>query len=132
MLSREDNEMLTRVGPGTAMGNLMRRFWMPVLLSNEIAAPDCTPVRIRLLGEPLIAFRDTDGRVGLVDEHCPHRQSSLFFGRNEDCGIRCIYHGWKFDVDGNCVDMPSEPADSNFASKVKLTAYPTRELGGVV
>jgi phenylpropionate dioxygenase-like ring-hydroxylating dioxygenase large terminal subunit len=132
MLSREDNELLTRVGPGTGMGELMRRFWMPVLLSAEIAEPDCTPVRIRLLGEPLIAFRDTDGRVGLVDENCPHRLSSLYFGRNEECGIRCVYHGWKFDVDGNCVDMPSEPADSNYKEKVKLKAYPVREAGGVV
>jgi len=132
MLSREDNDMLTQVGPDTPMGNLMRRFWMPVLLSQEIAEPDCTPVRIRLLGEPLIAFRDTDGRVGVVDEHCPHRLSSLFFGRNEECGIRCIYHGWKFDVDGNCVDMPSEPPESNYKEKIKLKAYPARELGGVV
>jgi phthalate 4,5-dioxygenase len=132
MLSREDNDMLTQVGPGTAMGDLMRRFWMPVLLSHEIAEPDCTPVRIRLLGEPLLAFRDTDGSVGVVDEHCPHRLSSLFFGRNEECGIRCAYHGWKFDVDGNCVDMPSESADSNYKEKVRLKAYPARELGGVV
>lgn len=132
MLSREDNELLTRVGPGSGMGELMRRFWMPVLLSAEIAGPDCTPVRVRLLGEPLIAFRDTDGRVGVVDERCPHRRSSLYFGRNEECGIRCVYHGWKFDVDGNCVDMPSEPADSNYRAKVKLKAYPAREAGGVV
>lgn len=132
MLSREDNELLTQVGPGSGMGELMRRFWMPVLLSAEIAEPDCTPVRVRLLGEPLIAFRDTDGRVGVVDEHCPHRRSSLYFGRNEECGIRCVYHGWKFDVDGNCVDMPSEPADSNYREKVKLKAYPAREAGGVV
>ena len=100
MLSREDNELLTRVGPGTGMGEWMRRFWMPVMLSAEIGEPDCTPVRVSLLGERLIAFRDTDGRVGVVDEHCPHRLSSLYFGRNEECGIRCIYHGWKFDVDG--------------------------------
>ncbi|MCB9930691.1 MAG: Rieske 2Fe-2S domain-containing protein [Alphaproteobacteria bacterium] len=132
MLSREDNDLLTQVGPDTPMGTLMRRFWMPVLLAREIAEPDCTPVRVRLLGEPLIAFRDTEGRVGVVDEHCPHRLSSLFFGRNEDCGIRCLYHGWKFDVDGNCVDMPSEPPDSNFRTKVRLKAYPVRELGGVV
>ena len=132
MLSREDNELLTRVGPGTGMGELMRRFWMPVMLSAEIGEPDCTPVRVSLLGERLIAFRDTDGRVGVVDEHCPHRLSSLYFGRNEECGIRCIYHGWKFDVDGNCIDMPSEPADSNYKTKVKLKAYPVREAGGVV
>ncbi len=132
MLSQEDNELLTRVGPGTPMGTLMRRFWMPVLLSKEIAEPDCPPVRVRLLGEPLIAFRDTNGRVGVVDEHCPHRRSSLFFGRNEECGIRCIYHGWKFDVNGNCLDMPSEPADSNYKTKVRLTAYPTHEAAGVI
>lgn len=132
MLSREDNELLTQVGPGTGMGELMRRFWMPVLLSQEIAEPDCTPVRIRLLGEPLLAFRDTNGRVGVVDEHCPHRLSSLFYGRNEECGLRCVYHGWKFDVDGNCMDMPSEPADSNYKEKVKLKAYPVREAGGVI
>lgn len=132
MLSREDNELLTRVGPGTPMGTFMRRFWMPVLLSSEIAEPDGAPVRVRLLGEPLIAFRDTQGRVGVVDEHCPHRRASLFFGRNEECGLRCIYHGWKFDVEGNCVDMPSEPPDSTYRTKVKLTAYPAREAGGVV
>lgn len=132
MLSREDNDLLTRVGPDTGMGKLMRRFWMPVMLSAEIADPDCTPVRVHLLGEPLIAFRDTLGRVGVVDEHCPHRLSSLFFGRNEQCGIRCIYHGWKFDVAGNCVDMPSEPADSTYKEKVKLKAYPVREAGGVI
>lgn len=132
MLSREENDILTRVGPGTPMGNLMRRFWIPALKLSEISEPDGQPVRVRLLGEDLIAFRDSDGRAGLVDEACPHRRASLYFGRNEDCGIRCIYHGWKFDVDGNCTDLPSEPPESNFADKIKLTAYPTAERGGLL
>jgi len=132
MLSREDNELLTRTGPGTPMGVLMRRYWIPALLSKQLAEPDGVPVRVRLLGERLVAFRDTEGRIGLLDEACPHRTASLFFGRNEACGIRCVYHGWKFDADGNCVDMPSEPADSNFRDKIKLKTYPVREKGGIV
>ena len=132
MLSREENDYLTQTGPGTPMGAFMRRFWMPFMLSEEIAEPDCDPVRVRLLGEDLLAFRDSNGRVALVDQFCPHRRVSLFFGRNEECGIRCVYHGWKFDADGNCVDMPSEPADSNFKDKVKLKSYPVREKAGVV
>jgi nitrite reductase/ring-hydroxylating ferredoxin subunit len=102
------------------------------LLSSEIPKPDDPPVRVRLLGENLVAFRDTDGKVGLVAENCPHRGASVYFGRNEECGLRCVYHGWKFDVDGNCVDMPNEPAESNFKTKVKITAYPTHESGGIV
>jgi phthalate 4,5-dioxygenase oxygenase subunit len=98
MLSREDNELLTRTGAGTPMGEYIRRFWIPIALASEIAEPDCDPKRLRLLGEDLVLFRDTQGRVGLLDEHCPHRGASLYFGRNEACGIRCIYHGWKFDV----------------------------------
>ena len=132
MLSREDNERLTRVGPGTPMGELMRRYWVPATLSHQIAAPDSPPVRVKLLGERLVAFRDTQGRVGLLGEQCPHRTASLFFGRNEECGLRCVYHGWKFDVEGNCVDLPSEPRDYNLQSRVKATAYPCVERGGVV
>ena len=132
MLSQEDNELLTRTGPGTPMGEYMRRFWFPALLSAEVAAPDCDPVRLKLLGENLVAFRDTNGRVGIVDEHCPHRRASLYFGRNEDCGIRCVYHGWKFDVDGNCTELPSEPPESNMCAKVRLKSYPVREAGGFV
>jgi len=132
MLTKEDNEILTRVGPGTPMGNLLRRYWLPALLSSEVPAPDSPPIRVRLLGEDLVAFRDTDGNVGLFVQSCPHRGASLFFGRNEECGLRCVYHGWKYDVDGNCVDMPSEPAESNFKSKVRVTAYPTHESGGIV
>src|SRR5215831_2174003 len=132
MLSKEDNELLTRIGPGTLMGNLLRRYWTPACLSSELAGPDSDPMRVRLLGEDLIAFRDTSGQVGLIQNHCPHRGSSLFFGRNEESGLRCVYHGWKFDVAGHCIDMPNEPAESDFRSKVKAVAYPTRERGGVV
>jgi len=132
MLSREDNELLTRVGPGTPMGEYVRRFWIPVALSAELPEPDGDPRRVRLLGQDLVLFRDTKGRVGLIDEHCPHRLASLYFGRNEECGIRCIYHGWKFDVSGACVDMPSEPPTSNFKHKIRATAYPTRERGGLI
>src|SRR5262249_54710999 len=100
MLSREENERVTRVGPGTPMGQTMRRYWLPALLAWELPEPDCPPVRVKLLGEELVAFRDSRGRIGLLDERCPHRQASLFLGRNEDCGLRCVYHGWKFDVEG--------------------------------
>jgi phenylpropionate dioxygenase-like ring-hydroxylating dioxygenase large terminal subunit len=132
MLSREDNDLLTRVGPGTAMGALMRCYWIPALLAEEVPAPDCPPVRVRLLGENLVAFRDSNGRVGLLGENCAHRGTSLFFGRNEDCGLRCIYHGWKYDVEGNVVDTPAEPAGSEFGKKLRHTAYPCKEAGGIV
>ncbi|GAB7389181.1 Rieske 2Fe-2S domain-containing protein [Bacillaceae bacterium] len=132
MLKREDNERLCRVGPGTPMGEVFRRYWIAALLSEELPEPDCPPVRLRLLGEDLVAFRDTNGRVGILDAYCPHRRAHLFWGRNEECGIRCVYHGWKFDVDGNCVDMPNEPAESNFKHKVKITSYPTWEKAGIV
>ncbi len=132
MLSREENERLTRVGPGTPMGELMRRYWIPALFSHQIPKPDCPPVRVKLLCERLVAFRDTDGRIGLIDERCPHRTVSLFFGRNEECGLRCVYHGWKFDVEGNCIDMPSEPSGSGFMHKIKIKSYPCIERGGVV
>lgn len=132
MLSQEDNEILTRVGPGTLMGNLLRRFWVPAFLSLEVPEPDSPPVRVRILGEDLIGFRDTEGKVGLVANACPHRGASLFFGRNEESGLRCVYHGWKFDMTGKCVDMPSEPAESNFKDKVRVLAYPTHEWNGYV
>jgi len=131
VLSKEDNEALTRVGPGTLMGGLMREYWLPFMYSWELEA-DGAPLRVRLLGEDLICFRDTSGRVGLVDDHCAHRGASLFFARNEECGLRCVYHGWKYDVDGNCVDMPNEPAESNFKDKIHHTAYRCGEQGGVV
>jgi len=132
MFSREENEFLTRVAPGTAMGNLMRRYWIPALLSEEISLSDCAPVRVRLLGEDLVAFRDSNGRVGLLDEHCSHRGTSLFFGRNEECGLTCIYHGWKYDVEGNVLETPAEPADSDFKKKIHHTAYPCHETAGIV
>src|SRR5215469_13048884 len=132
MLTLEDNQLLTRVAPGTPMGELMRRFWLPVLLAREIPAADCDPVRVRILGENLIAFRDSTGEPGLVAENCPHRGAALFFGRNEESGLRCVYHGWKFAVDGTCVDMPNEPAESDFRTRVKVTAYPCRDYGGLI
>jgi phthalate 4,5-dioxygenase oxygenase subunit len=132
MLSKANNERLTRTGRGTPMGEAMRRYWIPALASSELAQSDCTPVRVTLLGEKLVAFRDTLGNVGLVAENCPHRGASLFFGRNEERGLRCVYHGWKFDVDGNCVDMPNEPSDSDFRNKVTASAYPCVEMAGVI
>ena len=132
MLNAEDNKLLCRVGPGSAMGNLLREYWIPALLSSELPAPDCPPVRLRLLGENMIAFRVTSGRAGIVANACPHRGASMFFGRNEEEGLRCVYHGWKFDVDGACIDMPSEPAESNFKSKVRIRAYPAIERNGCI
>ena len=132
MLSREDNELLTHVGPGTSMGSLLRCFWQPFALSTELPRHDSDPIRVRLLGEDLVAFRDSNGTVGLIQNNCPHRGASLFFGRNEESGLRCVYHGWKFSADGTCVDMPNEPADSDFKHKVRAIAYPTEERGGVV
>ncbi len=132
MLSQDDNELLCRVGPGTPMGDLMRQFWLPCLKTSELPEPDGEPQRVLLLGEKLIAFRDSAGAVGLVAENCPHRGASLFFGRNEEDGLRCVYHGWKFNTSGGCVDMPNEPPESNFKHKVHLTAYPCVERGGVI
>ena len=132
MLSKEENAIVTRVGPDTPMGDTLRRYWMPALLASEIPGPDCAPARVRLLGEDLVAFRDSAGRIGLLDELCPHRLASLYFGRNEECGLRCVYHGWKFDVSGACVDMMNEPEENDFKHKIHTRAYPTAELGGVV
>jgi nitrite reductase/ring-hydroxylating ferredoxin subunit len=132
MLTSEDNELLCRVGSGTPMGDLIRQYWVPALLTSELPEPDCPPVRVRLLGENLIAFRVTSGKVGLIQNHCPHRGASLFFGRNEEEGLRCVYHGWKFDCTGACVDMPSEPAESTFKAKVRARAYPCVERNDVV
>jgi nitrite reductase/ring-hydroxylating ferredoxin subunit len=132
MLSHEQNERLVRVGRGTPAGELFRRYWQPACLSQEVPIPDGAPIRVRLLGEDLVCFRDTNGRVGLVDAFCPHRRAPLFFGRNEECGLRCVYHGWKFDVGGACGDLPSEPLESRMKSNVKITAYPTAEKAGIV
>jgi phenylpropionate dioxygenase-like ring-hydroxylating dioxygenase large terminal subunit len=132
MLSDEDNIRLTRVSRGTPMGEVMRRYWQPVLLSSELPEPDCAPVRARVLGEDLIAFRDTSGKVGLVEAYCPHRRAPMFYARNEECGLRCVYHGWKFDADGNCVDLPTEPASSKMKDHIKIGAYPTFEKADIV
>jgi len=131
MLNQEENDVMCRVGAGTPMGEVMRRYWLPLLYSWELQ-PDGAPLKVRLLGEDLIAFRETSGQVGLTAEACPHRGASMFFGRNEECGLRCVYHGWKFDVDGVCVDMPSEPAESNFKNKVHIQAYRAAEQGGII
>ncbi|HTN73535.1 MAG TPA: Rieske 2Fe-2S domain-containing protein [Methylomirabilota bacterium] len=132
MLSNEDNALLTQTDPGTPMGDLMRRYWIPALLSEEIPVPDCPPARVRLLGEELVAFRDSEGRIGLLAERCAHRGTSLFYGRNEECGLRCVYHGWKYDVEGNVLETPAEPGSSDFSKKLHHTAYPTHEAGGVI
>jgi len=132
MLTHEENELVTRTGPGTPMGDVMRRYWIPALMSWEVPEPDCPPVQVQLLGERLVAFRDTQGRIGLLEEFCPHRRVSLWLGRNEESGLRCVYHGWKFDVAGTCVDQMNEPAECSFAQKIHIQAYPTVEQGGVI
>ncbi|HEY7990760.1 MAG TPA: Rieske 2Fe-2S domain-containing protein [Stellaceae bacterium] len=131
MTTKQESELLTRVGPGTPMGNLMRHYWLPALKSSELK-PDGDPVRLKLLGEELIAFRDSSGRVGIMDHRCPHRCASLFYGRNEEDGIRCIYHGWKYDVEGNCLDQPNLPPHQQFRDKVRAKAYKAAERNGVV
>jgi len=132
MLTAADNAYLASCGKGTPMGELLRRFWHPALLSSELPEPDGPPRKLRLLGENLLAFRDTKGRVGIVEPHCPHRGANLYYGRNEDCGLRCVYHGWKFDVDGACVDLPTSPPESNYKDTIRLLAYPVREWAGLV
>ena len=132
MLTHQENELLCRVEGDAPMGQLMRRHWTPVLLSEEVAEPDGKPVRVRVLGEDLVAYRDTEGRVGLLDEMCPHRRASLVYGRNEKCGLRCLYHGWKIDVEGKVVEMFSEPTESSLKDKIRHKAYPTREANGFV
>ena len=131
-MKAEQNELLTRTGPGTPMGELFRRYWLPALLASELPGPDCPPVRLKLLGERMVAFRDTEGRLGLIDEFCAHRGVSLWFGRNEESGLRCPYHGWKYDVTGQCVEVPSEPMESGFCKKIKLKSYPLVERGDLL
>ena len=132
MLTQEDNRFLTESGAGTPMGALLRRFWLPVLLSEELPEADGAPVRMTVMGEALLAFRDSRGRIGIIDQHCPHRGANLWLGRNEECGIRCVYHGWKFDISGQCVDMPTSFPDLNAKDKMRIKAYPAREWGGMV
>jgi phthalate 4,5-dioxygenase len=132
VLSHDNNETLVRVGKGTSMGELFRRWWIPALLADELPGPDCSPVRVRILGEDLVAFRDSDSQVGFVDAYCPHRNAPMFFGRNEESGLRCIYHGWKFDISGACVDMPNCVEGADFKDRVRINAYPAWEGGGLV
>jgi len=132
VLTKEQNALLTQTGPGTPMGQLFRQYWLPALLAEELPEDECPPVRLKILSERLLAFRDSNGRRGLIDEFCAHRGVSLWFGRNEECGLRCPYHGWKFDVTGQCVDIPSEPEGSGFPKKIKLKSYPLVERGGIL
>ena len=132
MLSITENGKLTQTGPGTPMGDYIRRFWLPFRLSTDVPEADGEQVRVRLMGEDLIAFRNTDGEVGLVQRNCPHRWADLFFSRNEERGLRCTYHGWKFDIHGSCVDMPTETEESTYQDKIKITAYPVKEYGGLL
>jgi phthalate 4,5-dioxygenase len=132
MLSRKDNELITRSDKGTPLGEVFRRYWLPALLSSELPEPDCDPVRVRLLGEDLVAFRDSDGRPGLLGELCAHRRASLYFGRNEEGGLRCAYHGWKYDVNGCILDTPAEPSRSTIKDRVRLKAYPCIERSGAI
>ena len=131
-MTEAENQFLTRVGPGTPMGQLMRQYWIPVLQSTDLPGPDGPPLRVRLLCENLVAFRNSDGRVGLIDHVCPHRCASLFFGRNEENGLRCLYHGWKFDTEGRCVDIPNEPKGSKFNEQIRVTAFPCVEKNGII
>ena len=132
-------ELMNHTGPGTPLGRLLRRYWVPVMLAKDLPDPWAAPVRVKLLGESLVVFKDTTGRIALLQEFCAHRRASLYFGRNEGegCldgqpGLRCPYHGWKYDVTGQCIDMPNEPASSRFKEHVRLTSYPAVERGGMI
>src|SRR5579885_2859666 len=131
MLTREENDLLTQTGPGTPTGELMRRYWLPILLSSELEA-DGEPKQVQLLSQRFVAFRDSSGRVGLLDENCPHRGASLSLARAEGCGLRCLYHGWLIAADGKVLETPPEPEELHFKEKVRALAYPVRESGGVV
>ncbi|WP_246516451.1 Rieske 2Fe-2S domain-containing protein [Salicibibacter cibarius] len=131
LLKKEDNQLLTETNEDKPLGEVFRQYWIPALTSPEIEA-DGKPKRVKLLGEDLVAFRDSNGDVGLVDEACPHRGTSLYFGINDGCGLRCMYHGWKFDTEGNCVELPSEEETSNFKNSIKLKSYPTYEINNII
>ncbi|HZO30838.1 MAG TPA: Rieske 2Fe-2S domain-containing protein [Chloroflexota bacterium] len=132
MLTAEESSLLTGTNAGTPMGTLFRRFWLPVLAAHELTECDGPPLRLRVLGEELVAFRDTEGAIGIVSAYCARRRANLYFGRNEGCGLRCVYHGWKFDVSGRCVEMPTEPADSTFRQRISIKSYPAQEWGGLI
>ena len=134
-MAKNPNEIFNRVGPGTPMGNLFRRFWLPALLAEQVAEPDGSPVRLRILSENLVAFRDTSGKVGIIDAFCRHRLAPMYFGRNEECGLRCVYHGWKWNTDGDCVDIPNIQPPANYEElkeKARIKSYPTCEKGGII
>lgn len=131
MLSFEDNELLCRVGPGTGMGELLRRFWMPAILASELEA-DGSPRRLRILGENLVAFRDSNGDPGILDAYCPHKLAPMFSARNEDCGLRCVYHGWKFRTDGTCLDVGNEPDNPSLREKIRIKSYPVKQMGALI
>src|SRR5436309_12051780 len=130
MLTAQENELLTRIGPGTPGGDLIRRYWQPAALSEELSVN--APLPIRLLGEDLALFRDADGQPGLLAIHCSHRGADLSYGRLEDGGLRCIYHGWLYDIHGHCLEQPGEPTGSTFHEKIRHTAYPCAERGGMI
>src|SRR5918996_4744741 len=131
MLTKEENELLTRTGPGTPCGELMRRYWQPAALSEELP-PGGAPLPVTLFGEELVLFRDDQGRIGLIGLHCSHRGADLSYGRLEDGGLRCIYHGWLYDRTGRCLEQPGEPEGSTFHERIRQTAYPCREVAGVI
>src|SRR5207302_2251786 len=130
-MNEAENELLTRTGPGTPCGEMMRRYWQPAALSAELP-PGGPPLPVQVLGEELVLFRDERGRVGLLGLHCAHRGADLSYGRLEDGGLRCLYHGWLYDVAGRCLEQPGEPAGSTFCERVRQPAYPTEERGGVI
>src|SRR5258705_3128503 len=132
MLTHEQNELLCRVEGAAPVGGIMRRHWLPVCMSEEVAEKDGAPVKSRLVGTDLVVFRDSSGKLGVLSEHCPHRGASLVFGRNEECGLRCLYHGWKFDVEGNILEMASEPDGAALMKSLKQKSFPVREAGGFV
>ncbi len=132
MLSAQENSVIVTSEANTVMGNYLRCYWHPIALSEEVAKPDCPPIRVKVMGEDLLLFRDSNGNTGLIEPFCAHRGAELFFGRNEECGIRCIYHGWKYDIHGNCVDMPNVPKDAAYHGKIKIKAYPTKEFADMV
>ncbi len=138
-MRNEIEEEIVRVGPGTPSGEVFRRYWLPIETSGNLGgayrerfAGAKNPVRVKMLGENLILFRDAKGKAGLLTEHCAHRGTSLYYGRVEDDGLRCMYHGWKYDTDGKCLDTPAEPPDSNFKLTVRQPSYPVVEIGGLI
>src|SRR5499425_2610999 len=131
MIASDENNLLTQVGPRTPCGELMRRYWQPIALSEELPR-DGAPLKVQILGEELVLFRDDQGRPGLLGLHCSHRGTDLSYGRVEDGGLRCLYHGWLYDIHGNCLEQPCEPADKNFCHKVHHPAYPCREMAGLI